>query len=96
MPGRLVLNLTPEQARELEWARDHHSLPYIRERAAGLLKIHEKQSGRQVALNGLLKPHAPDTIYAWVKRYKAGGLEALLVRPGRGRKPSFSPSAAKR
>ena len=91
MPKPLVLILTPEQRADLEWARDHHPLPYVRERAAALLKIADEQSGRQVALHGLLKKRYPDTVYDWVKRFKAEGMPGLLVKPGRGRKPAFSP-----
>ena len=53
------LVLTTEQLGELEWARDHHSKPYVRERAAAILKVAEGQSIRQVALNGLLKRREP-------------------------------------
>ena len=93
MPKPLVLALTPNQQAELKWARDQHPKPYVRERAAALLKIAGGRSGRDVALNGLLKPRDPDTIYAWVRRYKKEGLKGLLIKPGRGRKPAFSPSA---
>jgi transposase len=48
---------------------------------------------RQVALSGLLKPRDPDTVYSWIRRYQAEGLDGLLIKPGRGRKPAFSPSA---
>ncbi len=92
MPRPLTLELTPEQRQALEDVRDHHEKPYMRERAAALLKIAGGMSGRQVALHGLLKPRCPDTIYAWVRRYQAEGIAGLLVRAGRGRKPAFSPS----
>ena len=68
MPMPLVLELTPEQEQELEHMRDTHALPYVRERAAALLKIHGGRSGRDVALHGLLKPRLPDTVYDWFKR----------------------------
>jgi hypothetical protein len=92
MPKPLVLPLTPEQRAELEQARDHDPRPYLREHAAAILKIADGSSGRQTALQGLLKPRWPDTIYHWVERYQAEGLKGLEVRTGRGRKPSFSPS----
>jgi len=87
------LVLTTEQLSELEWARDHHSKPYVRERAAAILKVAEGQSIRQVALNGLLKRREPETVKEWIIRYLAEGLAGLLVKPGRGRKPAFFPSA---
>jgi transposase len=87
MAKPLTIHLTPEQRRELQWARDHHKKPYVRERAAAVLKVADGMSGRQVALHGLLKPRDPDTIYGWIQRYQADGLDGLLIKPGRGRKP---------
>jgi transposase len=49
-----------------------------------------------VALHGLLKPRCPDSIYDWVKDYQAEGTKGLLIKPGRGRKPVFSPRAPHR
>ncbi|ABA19858.1 hypothetical protein Ava_0232 [Trichormus variabilis ATCC 29413] len=88
----ISLALKAEQKDELEFARDHDSRPYIRERAAGLLKIADGESGLQVATTGLLKPRDPDTVYGWVKRYQREGIAGLMIRSGRGRKPAFFPS----
>jgi transposase len=93
MAQQLTLVLTSEQRCELERARNHHEKPYVRERATAILKVAAGWSGRRVALNGLLKPRCPDTVYAWIHRYQAEGLEGLKIKPGRGRKPAFSPSA---
>lgn len=93
MPKPLTIKLKPEQRRELEQARDHHQKPHVRERAAAILKIADGKSGRQVALDGLLKPRDPDSVYSWFHRYGAEGLDGLLIKSGRGRKPAFSPSA---
>ncbi len=93
MPGPLTIELTPAQRRQLEYARDHHDKPYVRERVSAILKIADGMSGRQVAIYGLLRPRDPDSVYSWVHRYKAQGLAGLLIKPGRGRKPAFSPSA---
>lgn len=97
MPGRikLVLPAEPDARGELEKVRDHHPLPYMRERAAALLKIADGQSGRSVAAHGLYKKRWSGTVYDWVKRYQAQGVQRLLIRPGRGRKPAFSPSVPK-
>src|SRR4030042_1063994 len=92
MPNPLKIELTDAQRAELEDVRDHHPLPYMRERAAAILKIAQGFSGRETALNRLLKPHWPDTIYEWVVRYLAEGIQGLQIRPGRGRKGAFSPS----
>ena len=96
MPGALKLELTAAQRQELEDLRDHSPKPYLRERAAALLKIAAGASGRATARQGLLKPHWHDTVYDWVKRYRAGGVAGLQVKPGRGRKPAFFPSAPRR
>jgi transposase len=92
MPRLLELELTPHQRTTLEEARDHHPKPYMRERAAALLKVAGGLSVPRVARWGLLRPHDPDTLYRWVHRYQGEGIAGLLVREGRGRKPAFSPS----
>ena len=94
MPKVLQLELSSGQRAELEDVRDHHHLAYMRERAAALLKIAEGQAGLTVAHSGLLKRRDSDTIYRWVARYRAGGVDGLVVRAGRGRKPAFSPDVS--
>lgn len=92
MPKRRYLELTTEQIGELEDIRDRHDKAYLRERASALLKIGSGASPHQVALHGLLKPRDPDTIYDWMDRFDAEGIAGLGIKPGRGRKPAFSPS----
>lgn len=94
MANPITLELNERQQRELEHIRDHHAKPYMRERAAALLKIASGRSGRDVALNGLHKERDPDTIYKWVRRYQAAGIEGLQSRHGRGRKAAFSPEVS--
>lgn len=91
MTDPIRLELNESQAGELEQIRDHHQKPYMRERAAAMLKVANGHSGRDVALNGLYKERAPDTIYSWVRRYQAEGVPGLIIRQGRGRKAAFSP-----
>lgn len=91
MPGRKELHLSAEERQALEVIRDTHSLAYVRERAAALIKLDDGLSGRQVALHGLLKPRRPDTVYGWLRRWQSEGFSGLWIRPGRGRKPAFSP-----
>src|SRR5437762_3961876 len=93
LPGRPMrpVALTGTQQQELRQARDTHPKPYVRERAAALLKVAAGSSAPQVARQGLLRPRDPYTVYAWLHRYQKHGLAGLLVRPGRGRKPAFSP-----
>jgi hypothetical protein len=91
LPTRLELS---EQEREaLEQMRDQPPKGYARERAAALLKIADGLSATQVAYGGLLKKRYPHAVCKWVRRYKAEGTQGLLMREGRGRKPSFFPSA---
>jgi hypothetical protein len=91
MPKPLQLMLSTSARQELERVRDREPEPYMREKAAALLKIAAGQSGRDVACHGLLKHRRPDTVYDWVRRYQAEGVKGLRVKPGRGRKPAFSP-----
>jgi hypothetical protein len=94
MAPRRKLILSTAQRRELEQFRDTAAKPYVRERAAALLKIADGQTPAHVAAVGLLRPRDPDTVYAWLDRYQEAGAASLSIRPGRGRKPAFSPSAA--
>jgi hypothetical protein len=90
------LSLTPAQHAALVELRDHAPQPYLRERAAGLLKVAAGASVAAVAASGLLQPRQPETLSGWIARYRAAGLAGLTIRAGRGRKPVFSPSAPRR
>jgi hypothetical protein len=89
MPKKVTLTLEPEQQRELLEARATHAKPYLRERAAALLKIAGGQDYKEVAATGLLSPYCRQSVAAWVTRYKQEGLAGLFVKAGRGRKPVF-------
>jgi hypothetical protein len=91
MPSPLTLDLTDAERRTLCDARKRHDKPYVRERAAALLKIDDGWSGNKVAQEGLLQPRVPDTIYAWYHDWQDHGIAALYIEEGRGRKPAFSP-----
>ena len=91
MPNPMKIELTDKQRAELEDVRDHSRLPYLRERASAILKIADGASGRETARHRLLRPHWPDTVYEWVKRYQSAGVVGLKIKAGRGRKPAFSP-----
>lgn len=93
MPIPYQLALTNEHRGELVATRDHAAQPYLRERAAALLKIADGQSIRAVAATGCLKPRDRDTLCTWVHRYQQQGLAGLLIRKGRGRKPACFPAA---
>ncbi len=96
MPKLLKIMLGQGEREELEEIRDSDERAYMRERAAAILKIAEGQSGLQVAEHGLLKRRNADVIYRWVHRYESEGTDGLKIRPGRGRKPAFSPSVQRR
>jgi transposase len=91
MPAPLSVPLSPAQEAELAVLRDHAATPYLRERAGAVLKVAAGWSVRRVARDGLLRPRRPETVAAWVRRYLAEGAAGLGIRPGRGRKPAFSP-----
>ena len=91
MPKLITNCITQEQQDQLEQIRDTDKHPYMRERAAAMLKIAEGVTPRQVALNGLLKPRKPDTVYNWLHRYEKDGVAGLQIKPGRGRKPAYFP-----
>lgn len=93
MAQRRRLDLTAEECTELERVRDRDLKPYIREKAAALLKVAAGMTPHAVALYGLHKPRDPDSVYDWIDRYQREGIAGLRVKPGRGRKPGFSPSA---
>jgi hypothetical protein len=74
-----TLSLTATQRRALEAARDHEDRPYVRERAAALLKVADGQTPHAVARQGLLKPRDPDTVYGWLDIYEQDGLAGLIA-----------------
>jgi hypothetical protein len=83
--------LTEREEQELTRLRDQAAKPYLRERAAALLKVAAGQSAASVARHGLLRPRKPDTIYSWLDRFLIDGIAGLSIQSGRGRKPAFSP-----
>ena len=92
MPKILSLTLTEAERAALVEARATHPKPYLRERAAALLKIADGQYYADVAAHGLLKPRCRQTVSTWLARYQQAGLKGLCVKAGGGRKPAFSPT----
>lgn len=90
------LVLSAAETAALVQLRDHAPKPYLRERAAALLKIASGHAAAAVARAGLLRPRAADTVYDWLNRYAAAGIVGLTIKPGRGRKPAFSPCVPRR
>lgn len=85
----IPLELEPYQHKTLEQMRDHHPVPYLREKAAALLKIASGQSIAEVAEHGLLKRRKSDTVRGWVHAYQQRGLGGLYQ--SRRRQRVFSP-----
>ncbi|NET69467.1 MAG: helix-turn-helix domain-containing protein, partial [Moorea sp. SIO1G6] len=92
MSRQPILELDEVSRITLEAMRDNHPKAYMRERAAALLKMAAGKSGAEVARSGLLKERQADTVYGWRSNYEQEGLGGLYLKPGRGRKPAFSPS----
>src|SRR5258706_6816671 len=89
MPG--YVPRTEPEGQEWPRLRDQAPKPYLRERAAALLKVAAGQSAAAVARSGLLRSRKPDTIYTWLDRFLIDGIDALAIQSGRGRKGAFSP-----
>ncbi len=89
MSQRQIVLAEPQRL-QLVRLRDTAAKAYLRERAAAILKVAQGIAGSTVAQYLLLRPRQPDTLYGWLNRYEAEGLEGLKIRPGRGRKPAFS------
>lgn len=87
------LPLTDTAKAELETVAKHHVKPYMREKARTLLLVNRGIPAAVVARDYLIPIRDPDTVYSWMDKYIEGGIKALLVKAGRGRKPAFSPSA---
>lgn len=79
MARRRTLTLSPEQRQELLYYRDHDPRPYVRERAAALLKVAEGLSPHAVARTGLLQARDPDSLYSWLDIYQTEGLRGLIA-----------------
>ena len=91
-----IFQLTDDERQALRQVRDSAPQPYLRERAAALLKVDAGHSAAWVARHGLLRQRKPDTVYAWLDRFLRDGIAGLRIQPGRGRKPAFSPSPPRR
>lgn len=86
-----TLSLTADAEEDLIEMRNTHEKPYLRERAAAILKIADGTSPHAVAKEGLLQERQPDTVYEWLNRYEAEGIDGLYIHDGRGRKAAYEP-----
>jgi transposase len=91
MPKRYCIELDAEQHDQLErWTRNPPK-PYLRYRAQAILRIADGEPVYKAAEGLRIRIHR-NAVSNWVQRFEAEGIEGLRIRPGRGRKPSFSPS----
>jgi transposase len=88
------LLLSDQQRTELEALRDHDHRPYLRERAAALLKLADGQRVADVAATGLYRRRKRETLYRWRRAYRAHGVAGLVMRP-RGHR-GFPPQVGER
>lgn len=85
--------LSEQDRRTLEGMRDTAAKPYLRERAAAVLKVADGERPMLVARSGLLRRRSHAIVYTWLHRFREEGITGLTIRQGRGRKPAFSPCA---
>lgn len=91
MPKRYYIELSEEEREQLErWTRNPPR-PYLRYRARAILRVAAGEPICKVAPSLRIRVHR-NTVSEWVRRFLAEGIEGLKIRPGRGRKPAFSPS----
>jgi len=92
MPKRLIPILSNDDFNVLTKLRDHSPKPYLRERAAAILKLANGQTASAIASTGLLHQRYYETVSDWFHRFQSDGAAGLVIKSGRGRKPAFSPS----
>ena len=88
-----LLELGKDEQKELQKVLKSHPKAYMREKASALLQVAQGARVEDVAISGLLQKRREATVYDWIKKYKASGINGLLVQRGRGRKPSFFSSS---
>ena len=76
---------TQEQIAELQYAGRHHAQPGVRVKA---LAVRAVALGQPQAIVAELYATSRQSVGQWVARYRQGGLVALQVARGRGRKRS--------
>ena len=86
------LEMSVEEREKLEHWLKNPPKPYLRERARAILLIADGEEGQRVAEELRIRVHRT-TISEWVKRFQVERVDGLKIKAGRGRKPSFFPSA---
>ena len=92
MWGRRI-EVTPAERDEVLEVVKPDPKPYLRERAAAVVKVADGAVAAPVAAHGLLTRRKPDAVCGWLDRVLEHGVAGLRVRPGRGRTPALPPRA---
>lgn len=79
-----MIELNVDERRALEAGHHHGKSPAFRKRCQTILLKSEGRSSKQVG--GIVKMHQV-SVNTWMDRYEAEGIDGLLTKPGRGRKP---------
>lgn len=85
---------TPEQVQDCERLVRRQNAPQLQVARAKLALLLHAQPDLDSATAAQRLGRHTNWVYGWRKRWAAGGF-ALTDRPGRGRKPAFSPSATR-
>lgn len=83
------MDISQSQRKELEWIARHGQPAYLRLKALAILNLAD---GMAVMETARIFHVSRTSLYDWRRRYARGGLEALCVQPGRGRKPRADPA----
>lgn len=87
MAARRTVELTEDERQELLHILHRDRRPYLRDKAAAILKVAAGMTAHQVALRGLNRPYDPDTIYGWLDEFQL----QRQVLPQPPRRGGFSP-----
>jgi len=83
-----VLSLSEEELDQYWHLSKRHVKPYVRIRALGIILVAKGYPYRKISR---FLQVCPNTICNWAKRAREGGIQVLIDKPGRGRKPKADP-----
>lgn len=82
MPKTLSFQFSTDELASIQQASNHDKCPEVQQRAIGLLMLHEGKSPKAVAeFFSVSQP----TVYDWLHRWQAQGVEGLANRSKSGR-----------
>ena len=80
------MELSAQQQQELSETARLHAAAYVRVKALVILNV---ARGRRITEVADIFMVSRQSVYSWVERYLARGVEGLAVQAGRGRRESF-------